>query len=468
MSVLGNRGSGIIGAIEDMLRSGAQASPIMPMDQIRRQMKSPTGGAGGQPIRAISPTGTMITQTPSSNVMPKMSMMPAQQPMQSPQALQPNIPVMNPPVTAYAAMGESALADMEADTSASDFPSPRMLGIKEGGEKVKEAKSTMESLYDSTFGDREWRLRKALAINSMRLNPDDSLAAGMREELKDIRAKKGSSITANRLRQMGRPNLAALVDAGQLTGKEAMSLALKQPTELSQMMELYKNDPEMLQQMAQMGLFGGDVDLGQGDYLKALAGSFNKKLEGYDERATNARNLLNGLQEVTRLLNNTDTGQFQETKLAWGETLQRFGFDVDTSSIGNMQALRAATNQLVAQELRKNKGPQTDFDAEFTGRFLPGLGQTQQANEQIIKYLSSTQRLELVLGNMAQDALTGKFETDRKNLSKIDKLKRNAPAVIPTQQGGYVHFATFYQNAINQGKSDAEIMDAWTSLAGGL
>ena len=376
-------------------------------------------------------------------------------------------PVRTPAPLALGAMGESAVAAMEQDTRQRDFPQVSTVTPAQGDGKVKEARSTMGSLYDSTLGDREWRLRKMLAINSMRLNPDDSLAAGAREELKDIRTRKGSSVTADRLRQMGRPNLAALVEAGQLTGKEAMSLALKQPTELSQMMELYKNNPEMLANMAQMGLFGGDVDMGQGDYLKALAGSFNKKLEGYDERANNARNLLNGLQEVTRLLGNTDTGRFQETKLAWGETLQRFGFDVDTSSIGNMQALRAATNQLVAQELRKNKGPQTDFDAEFTGRFLPGLGQTQDANEQIIKYLSSTQRLELVLGNMAQEALTGKFDVDRTNLNKIDRLKRNAPAVIPTEQGGYVHFSSFYQNAINQGKNDVEIMEAWTSLAGG-
>lgn len=337
----------------------------------------------------------------------------------------------------------------------------------EGDGMIDKAKSTMGSLYDSTLGNDEWRIRKALALNSMRLNPDDSLAAGLREQLKTIQSTRGANVTAQKLREMGKPELAAMVEAGQLTGKEAYSLATKNPTELQQMMELYKTNPEMLQSLAQMGVFGGDVDMGQGDYLKAIAGSFSKRIDGYNERADNARNLLNGLQDVQRLLGQTDTGQFQETKLAWGETLQRYGFDVDTSNIGNMQALRAATNQLVAQELRKNKGPQTDFDAEFTGRFLPGLGQTQEANQQIVKYLSSTQRLELVLGNMASDALTGKFDVDRTNMKKIDELKRNAPAVIPTQQGGYVHFSTFYQNAIQQGKSDAEIMDAWTTLAGG-
>lgn len=457
------RAFNIIDEIQRLTQSGTQFNPIMLMDQLERQKPSIVGQAGGQPISAIGSMGQVITQDPRTGMMSTMSSMPAGSPVRESQLLRGNVPTMNPPLTAYGAMGDEAVRAMEADTRQGQFPETP---VADGGQ-AKEARSTLGSLYDSTLGDREWRLRKMLAINSMRLNPDDSLAAGAREELKDIRARKGSSVTADRLRQMGRPNLAALVEAGQLTGKEAMSLALKQPTELSQIMELYKNNPDQLAALAQMGVFGGDVDMGQGDYLKALAGSFNKKLDGYDERATNARNLLNGLQEVSRLLGVTDTGKFQETKLAWAETLQRFGFDVDTAGIGDMQALRAATNQLVAQELRKNKGPQTDFDAEFTGRFLPGLGQTQQANEQIIKYLSSTQRLELVLGNMAQDALTGKFDVDRKNMQKIDKLKRNAPAVIPTQNGGYVHFATFYQNAINQGKNDVEIMEAWTSLAGG-
>jgi hypothetical protein len=459
------RAFNIIDQIQNLTQSGTQFNPISTMNQIDRQRESIMGMAGGQPISALNTAGdTLVTQYPGQSMMPKMSTMPAGAPMRESQLLRGNVPTMTPSLAAYGAMGDEALAAMEADTRQRNFPAVTPM---EGDGKIKEAKSTMESLYDSTIGDREWRLRKMLALNSMRLNPDDSLAAGAREELKDIRARKGSSVTADRLRQMGKPNLAALVEAGQLTGKEAMSLALKQPTELSQMMELYKNNPEMLKALAQMGVFGGDVDMGQGDYLKALAGSFNKKLEGYDERAGNARNLLNGLQEVTRLLDVTDTGKFQETKLAWAETLSRFGFDVDTANIGNMQALRAATNQLVAQELRKNKGPQTDFDAEFTGRFLPGLGQTDEANRQIIKYLSSTQRLELVFGNMAYDALTGKFEVDRGNIGKIDRLKRNAPAVIPTEQGGYVHFATFYDNAIAQGKSDAEIMDAWTTLARG-
>ena len=460
------RAFNIIDQIQRLAQSGTKFSPIMPMDQVERQRQSITGMAGKQPISVINRANQVVTQRPGDPTMFRMNAMPAGSPMPESLLMRGNRPTMNPPLTAYGAMGDEAISAMEADTRQADFPA-QVTPVGDVGE-AKEAKSTFNSLYDSTLGDREWRLRKMLAINSMRLNPDDSLAAGAREELKDIRARKGSSVTADRLRQMGRPNLAALVEAGQLTGKEAMALALKQPTELSQIMELYKNNPEQLRALAQMGVFGGDVDMGQGDYLKALAGSFNKKLEGYDERATNARNLLNGLQEVSRLLGVTDTGRFQETKLAWAETLQRFGFDVDTAGIGDMQALRAATNQLVAQELRKNKGPQTDFDAEFTGRFLPGLGQTQQANEQIIKYLSSTQRLELVLGNMAQDALTGKFDVDRKNLQKIDKLKRNAPAVIPTEQGGYVHFATFYQNAINQGKNDVEIMEAWTALAGGL
>lgn len=72
--------------------------------------------------------------------------------------------------------------------------------------------SVLGSLWDSTFGDEEWRLRKAMILNSMRLNPDAALTQAFAARVKDLREMKGANKTIDALRKAGVPEetLAAL------------------------------------------------------------------------------------------------------------------------------------------------------------------------------------------------------------------------------------------------------------------
>jgi hypothetical protein len=54
------------------------------------------------------------------------------------------------------------------------------------------------SLYDKTLGDEEWRLRKALALNSMRLNPDAGFAAAVNSRLENLQATRLASSQRNK------------------------------------------------------------------------------------------------------------------------------------------------------------------------------------------------------------------------------------------------------------------------------
>lgn len=70
------------------------------------------------------------------------------------------------------------------------------------------------NLYQNTFGDEEWRLRKAIALNSMRMDPSQVLGASFAARLQDVKdtkaQKKQTNKTVEYLRKIGRPDLADL------------------------------------------------------------------------------------------------------------------------------------------------------------------------------------------------------------------------------------------------------------------
>lgn len=68
------------------------------------------------------------------------------------------------------------------------------------GSAPVEEKGFMDKVGDY-LGNEENRLNLALAFNSMRLNPDDSLATGIRERLKSIRAGKGLTRSVQEMRR---------------------------------------------------------------------------------------------------------------------------------------------------------------------------------------------------------------------------------------------------------------------------
>ena len=88
------------------------------------------------------------------------------------------------------------------------------------------------------FGNRENMIRLAMGFNSMRLNPDAALTASLAAELKDVRATRKVSETANktvaRLRAIGTPEAikaANLIEANPTMAKEIFGAYSKQSFE---------------------------------------------------------------------------------------------------------------------------------------------------------------------------------------------------------------------------------------------
>ena len=70
--------------------------------------------------------------------------------------------------------------------------------------------------------------RLGQGFNSMRLRPDDSLAASFQSTIDSSRKRSNINATVQALKKMGKPNLASLVDAGAMDVNTAMTLAFKE------------------------------------------------------------------------------------------------------------------------------------------------------------------------------------------------------------------------------------------------
>ena len=81
--------------------------------------------------------------------------------------------------------------------------------------------------------------RMGLGFNSMRLRPDDNIAASFRETIKTAAGKRNLNATVEQLIKMGKPNIAALVKSGAMPMATAMNLAFEKGATDSQGMINY-------------------------------------------------------------------------------------------------------------------------------------------------------------------------------------------------------------------------------------
>lgn len=202
------------------------ASPVMPTEQSILQ------GAMGVPQTQISmPAGqTMTTQYPDGRIA-----MATPTPEVRDQFRRPLTSRVTPPqVTTVQDRPDLNQESQQSPLGQGEF-TPEMLRKAEDASKVVEQvqrnpqiqqdPSFMDRVKDY-FGSRDNMVRLALAFNSMRLEPDANLAAGLREELSDIRAtqtaREQTNQTAAYFDQVD-PEIANAIRGG-LSAKDAIAL----------------------------------------------------------------------------------------------------------------------------------------------------------------------------------------------------------------------------------------------------
>jgi hypothetical protein len=328
---------------------------------------------------------------------------------------------------------------------------------KEGkGEDATPEKTMLERISEgvkSFMGSEERMLGAAMAFNTLRYDPDDALGQMIGKRLETIREERKSQAMLPYI-QKNYPQFAPLVAAGVMTAKEIMTLATKNPTQLQQYLTMLQT-PEgraQLEQLKKLGAIGSSQNInvdtkGAGKYNEKFAESLVKLQDDIRGRGQASADLLDNLNRFSAAAAGMPTGQGQVWKKDLMTLAQGFGFDVNEAELAQAQSVDAAAALMVAQELRKNKGPQTDFDAEFTKSFVPSLKNLPETNKQIQRYMKSVNRLQLIKSSYMDGGLTGTdYESDNSLMKGVKRMQYDIPAVAPSTgaAGGYIMFDDFY------------------------
>ena len=228
------------------------------------------------------------------------------------------------------------------------------------------------------------RARLAAGRQSMTLNPNQAFIQSQMQRAKDIRAERQgyqqANLTADYFRQQGQPEIASLIEKVPGVGNEALKAMFRKPAATPYPARVHvctvAKPRAYLPAVPSMKESGTTVNIPAPDVageaaMKQLPVAFKEVTDA----GANARAQLNAIGQLGRALSGVETGGFAETKKSLLGLADRLGLQVNTEELGRLQAVDAIASQLVAAELRQNKGPQTDFDARFTQTFLPGLGQ---------------------------------------------------------------------------------------------
>jgi len=250
------------------------------------------------------------------------------------------------------------------------------------------------------------------------------------------------------------PEFAPLAQAGVMTAKEIMTLATKNPTQLQQYLTMLQTPEgrEQLKQLKEIGAIGSSTNInvdtkGAGKYNEKFAASLVGQQDEIRDRGQVSAKLLDDLNRFSAAVGNLATGKGEEWKKDLSAIAQGLGFNVNEAELARAQSVDAAAAQMVAQELRKNKGPQTDFDAEFTKSFVPSLKNLPETNLQIQRYMKSVNRLQVIKASYMDDRLTGTdYKSDNSTMKDVRRMETKIPAVAPSagSPGGYIMFDDFY------------------------
>ena len=327
---------------------------------------------------------------------------------------------------------------------------------------------TMDALQDPVAN-----AQIVAALNSLRFEPDPNLTKAVQARATGVQERRTQARQANRtaeyFRKQGRTELADLIEDNPDIASAAVTAMFKEPATDPSILREYafarKQNPSLSyeQFLAMKRSAGAQVtvagdpprDFAAEAYAKEIPTRFNLIVD----RGTSARRQLSDMSVLSNLLEGTDTGGSAQTKQSVMQFADRLGIPVDESQLADYQSIQALSSRLVAEELRLNKGPQTDFDAEFTGRFLPGLGQKPEANRNIIAYMNSRNLLDAVLGKYVTDKR--KYTTeDSTLLSQVEGYRQSLGSVVKVD-GAFVTFEEFYNSNRAEGEPDEEILKQW-------
>lgn len=349
-------------------------------------------------------------------------------------------------------------------------------------------------LFGGLFDDKERMARIGLALNAMTLRPDAGFAQAMNDQLKtsqqmrlmkaqanktvDYMISKGmvSQEQADMLRQ--NPELVKTIFTSSLTQDRKETFTPVSGADLNKKYGTAAYDPKRMYNLGSSGKVTqiGDtapnfkIDFGREDETqKGWGKELPERVSAFMKAGAGSRSLLNNLSNFSSQLESMkDTGKYEENLLQLRQFARGLGIPVDKVKLAQGESLQAAGASMVADQLRMNKGPQTDFDAKFTATYMPTIGKEKESNRQIISYMTSVNTLNTIYANEAAKARGQKFEPANKILTELETLQMGVPAVAKTPDGKWVQFSSFFNNVKQADPSidNMEIVRQWKKRTG--
>ena len=105
-----------------------------------------------------------------------------------------------------------------------------------------------------------------------------------------------------------------------------------------------------------------------------LGKNVNSRIEAYKVAGKGATDLQSQLNRFNMAMERAGgTGRWQDTKKVLMQYGASLGFDIDEASLASKESVDMAAKSMIAEQLRMNLGPQTDFDAQFTAEYMPSI-----------------------------------------------------------------------------------------------
>jgi len=311
-----------------------------------------------------------------------------------------------------------------------------------------------DKFVTDNFLNEEFLLNLALGFNSMRLTPDQGLAAVIGKRLETLQTTRGGTATIAELVKMGRSDLARLVKAGQITAKEALTMALKQPkTSWSTMSgaELKQKFPGQFSQYADDEMFNvssqGEIKplyaepIGKTMGTEAAKASIETVTPIYQNALTAPRAVENLDRTISIIKNQPiNSGLFLDLKNMRDKLLTEFG---SKDAVERLTWTQIANSRLGSEVFQLFKalglgarGMDTPAEREFMREVLTGnLSMTPQALIELAKSRRETQLEAMRTYNMFSDSPAMKqYSSGLVSIPKFD-LSKYAPVVTPAMMG---------------------------------
>ena len=329
------------------------------------------------------------------------------------------------------------------------------------------------------FGNERKMLILASAFNTLRYQPDAQLEAGIQKRLATLDEQNLRTTTVQQLMKMGTPEA--------LQAAEAIRMGVPAKDAIKRMQEYGEFELLSKDEITRLGLDprktynrnkrtgkitatgGGDtyLNMGQGELSKAIYKDIQSQRTIYREDALKANSRLSAFNRIGSILKSTPTGGYEQTKQQVRDALSKMGLSrlIDVNSYADAQSLEAATNLLVAEELRANKGPQTDFDARFAGTYVPRLGATPAANQEIVKYGKSSAMAQALIGKAANQLRSTDPDAEAKSV-EINDIAMSIPTVIfASENSPPLYFSEFAEK--HRKEDPMDVLRAWVQMAAG-